>query len=66
METAGPAVAKAGVAAVIIPDEGNCLESLVRNIEAARSLGIEKIIADPVLDPVGHNITESIVRYYKF
>lgn len=66
METAGPAVAKAGVAAVIIPDEGNSLESLVRNIEAARRLGIEKIIADPVLDPVGHNITESIVRYYEF
>lgn len=66
METAGPAVAKAGVAAVIIPDEGNRLESLVRNIEAVRRLGIEKIIADPVLDPVGHNITESIVRYHEF
>ncbi len=66
METAGPAVAKAGTAAVIIPDEGNSLESLVRNLEAARRLGIEKIIADPVLDPVGHNITESIVRYHQF
>ncbi|HII90740.1 MAG TPA: DUF4346 domain-containing protein, partial [Methanosarcina sp.] len=29
-------------------------------------LGIEKIIADPVLDPVGHNITESIVRFHEF
>lgn len=66
METAGPAVAKAGVAAVIIPDEGNRLESLERNIEAARRLGIKKIIADPVLDPIGHNITESIVRYHEF
>ena len=66
METAGPAVAEAGVAAVVIPDEGNSLESLIRNIEAARRLGIEKIIADPVLDPVGHNITESIVRYHEF
>jgi dihydropteroate synthase-like protein len=66
METAGPAVAKSGVAAVIIPDEGNSLESLLRNVEAARSRGIEKIIADPVLDPVGHNITESIVRYHEF
>jgi len=66
METAGPAVAEAGVAAVVIPDEGNNLESLIRNIEAARRLGIEKIIADPVLDPVGHNITESIVRYHEF
>ena len=66
MEIAGPIVARAGTAAVVIPDEGNSLESLVRNIEAARILGIEKIIADPVLDPIGHNITESIVRYYEF
>ncbi|AKB33842.1 dihydropteroate synthase-related protein [Methanosarcina siciliae HI350] len=66
METAGPIVAKAGVAAVVIPDEGNNLENLIKNIEAARRLGIEKIIADPVLDPVGHNITESIVRYHEF
>ena len=66
METAGSVVAKAGVAAVIIPDEGNSLESLVNNIESARRLGIERIIADPILDPVGHNITESIVRYHEF
>jgi len=66
METAGPIVARAGTAAVVIPDEGNSLESLVRNVEAAQKLGIEKIIADPVLDPIGHNITESIVRYHEF
>ena len=66
IETAGPIVARAGIAAVVIPDEEKSLESLVRNIEAARRLGIEKIIADPVLDPVGHNITESIVRYHEF
>ena len=66
MESAGPAVAKAGASAVVIPDEGESLESLIRNIEAARRLGIKKLIADPVLDPVGHNITESIVRYRDF
>jgi dihydropteroate synthase-like protein len=66
METAGPTIAKADVPTVIIPDEGNSLESLIRNMEAARSLGIKRIIADPVLDPVGHNITESIVRYHEF
>jgi dihydropteroate synthase-like protein len=66
METAGPIVARAGTAAVVIPDEGNSLESLIRNVKAAQELGIEKIIADPVLDPVGHNITESIVRYHEF
>ncbi len=66
MDLAGPIVARTGTAAVIIPDEGNRLESLIRNIETAGRLGIKKIIADPVLDPVGHNITESIVRYYEF
>ena len=66
MDIVGPVIARTGTAAVIIPDEGKSLESLVRNIEAARRLGIEKIIADPVLDPMGHNITESIVRYYEF
>ena len=66
LENAGPIVARAGIAAVIIPDEERSLESLIENVEAARRLGIEKIIADPVLDPVGHNITESIVRYHEF
>ena len=66
METAGPLIAREEKAAVIIPDEGNSLESLIKNVENARKLGIKKIIADPVLDPVGHNITESIVRYYEF
>ena len=66
METSGPIVASAGIAAVIIPDKDKSLESLVRNIEAAYRLGIEKIIADPVLDPIGHNMTMSIVRYYEF
>lgn len=66
LETAGPIVAKEKIAAVIIPDEDRSLESLLRNVEAARRLGINKIIADPVLDPVGHNITESIIRYHEF
>lgn len=66
IEAAGPVVAKAGAAVVIIPDEGNSLESLIRNVEAAYRLGIERIIADPVLDPIGHNITESILRYHEF
>jgi dihydropteroate synthase-like protein len=66
LEIAGPIVARAGITAVIIPDEERSLESLVNNIKVARKLGIKKIIADPVLDPVGHNITESIVRYHAF
>ncbi|MGB9929655.1 MAG: dihydropteroate synthase-like protein [Methanosarcina sp.] len=66
MKTAGPLIAATEKAAVIIPDEGNTLDSLIKNVEDARKLGIKKIIADPVLDPVGHNITESIIRYYEF
>jgi dihydropteroate synthase len=35
MGTAGPIVAGAGTAAVVIPDEDKSLEGLVRNVEAA-------------------------------
>ena len=59
-------VADAGVAAVVIPDAGEGFESLVANIDAARSAGISSMIADPVLDPIGHGITGSIVRYSRF
>ncbi|UGV41173.1 dihydropteroate synthase-like protein [Methanococcoides orientis] len=59
-------VALAGVAAVIIPDAGAGFESLIKNIDAARSAGISNIIADPVLDPIGHGISRSIVRYSRF
>ncbi len=66
IEIVGPIIVRTGITAVIIPDEERSLESLVNNIKVARKLGIEKIIADPVLDPMGHNITESIVRYHEF
>ncbi|SES93178.1 dihydropteroate synthase-related protein [Methanococcoides vulcani] len=59
-------VSRADVAAVVIPDAGEGFESLVNNIEAARLAGISNIIADPVLDPIGHGITRSIVRYSRF
>ncbi|WP_440953796.1 dihydropteroate synthase-like protein [Methanococcoides sp. FTZ1] len=59
-------IAGAGIAAVVIPDAGAGFESLVANIDAARAAGIHDIIADPVLDPIGHGITSSIVRYSRF
>jgi dihydropteroate synthase-like protein len=62
----GPHVAASCVPAVVIPDPDEGLESLVRNIDAARLAGVEKIIADPVLDPIGHGITGSVVRYSQF
>ena len=66
IDSVGPDVANAGVAAVVIPDSGKGVESLIANIEAAKAVGIKRLIADPVLDPIGHGIAESIVRYYDF
>lgn len=59
-------VANSGAAAVVIPDTGAGIGSLVENIKAAQEAGIKRIIADPVLDPIGHGISGSIVRYYEF
>jgi len=53
-------------AAVIIPDRTDDLESLFKNMESARILGIKNIIADPVLDPAGHGLTNSLNRFYEF
>lgn len=53
-------------AAVMIPDRTDDLESLFKNMESARILGIKNIIADPVLEPAGHGLTKSINRYYEF
>ncbi|MFZ2411531.1 MAG: dihydropteroate synthase-like protein [Candidatus Methanoperedens sp.] len=53
-------------AAVIIPDCVEELESLFKNIEYAQNSGIRNIIADPVLEPAGHGLVESIDRYYEF
>ena len=65
IDAAAGAVLTHGTAVVIIPDQGDH-DTLFRNIEYARGIGIEKIIADPVLDPVGHGIVESIYRYRDF
>ena len=53
-------------AAVIIPDCVDNLESLFKNIESAQNSGIKYVIADPVLEPAGHGLVESINRYYEF
>jgi len=53
-------------AAVVIPDCVEDLESLFNNIESARNSGITNIIADPVLEPLGHGLVESVNRYYEF
>ncbi|MBP1909997.1 dihydropteroate synthase-like protein [Methanolobus bombayensis] len=59
-------IAAHGIPAVVIPDQGGGYDSLMKNIELARKAGVEKLIADPVLDPIGHGIASSIVGYMEF
>lgn len=65
IDALGPLVTKKGVAAVVIPDD-ETLDSLIRNVEAAKEHGVRKIIADPVLSPVGHGMVNAVCRYRKF
>ena len=55
----GEAVAEAGAAAVVIPGEG----SLAGSIGAAEGAGIEAIITDSLLPPVGSGFTEALARF---
>jgi len=49
---------------VVIPDFGQGLESLERNIAQLDAWNVSYII-DPVLDPIGFGFTESLHRYYE-
>jgi dihydropteroate synthase-like protein len=53
---AGQEVAAAGAGAVVVPHE----RSLEENIAAAEQVGISCIIADPLLQPVGSGLTQSL------
>jgi dihydropteroate synthase-like protein len=57
----GTAVAEAGAAAVIVPGQG----TLARNIAMAKRAGIRCIIADPLLQPVGSGLVESLKGFRK-
>jgi dihydropteroate synthase-like protein len=48
---------------VVIPDFGEGLESLERNIETLQRWGARYII-DPITDPVGFGLASSLYRYY--
>ena len=52
----GTCVANAGVAAVVVPGSS----TLKANIAMAKSAGIECIIADPLLQPVGSGLVHSL------
>jgi dihydropteroate synthase-like protein len=56
---AGPWVADAGAAAVIIP--GN--STLEKNLAMAKRAGIECLIADPLLQPVGSGLISSLKKF---
>jgi dihydropteroate synthase-like protein len=55
----GKSVADAGAAAVIVP--GN--STLKENLAMAKSAGIECIIADPLLQPVGSGLVQSLKEF---
>jgi dihydropteroate synthase-like protein len=48
---------------VVVPDHGQGLASLRRNLDEARRLGARRVIADPVLDPIHFGFAASIRRY---
>jgi dihydropteroate synthase-like protein len=55
----GAEVAAAGIAAVVVPGEA----PLEENIRAARKAGISRIIADPLLQPVGSGLVRSLAGF---
>ena len=55
----GCEIADAGVAAVIVPGDS----TLKKNIAMARRAGIACIIADPLLQPVGSGLVESLKNF---
>jgi len=64
IKSVGWAIASQDVAAVVIPDDN--FESLLKNIEVAQEIGIKRIIADPILAPIGHGFVNSLTSYHKF
>ena len=55
----GEAVAEAGAAAVVVPRE----RTLQENLAAAREAGIRRLIADPLLQPVGSGLAGSLAGF---
>lgn len=68
LATVGDEVGAHDLAAVIVPDSGarEKTESLRANLERAGERGIKRLIADPVLNPIGSGIAESLYHYYRF
>ena len=63
LKAVGKEIGEANCASVIVPEEE---KSLLENIELAKGFGIKKIIADPILSPIGHGSVKSLVEYFQF
>ncbi|MDY6966784.1 MAG: dihydropteroate synthase-like protein [Halobacteriota archaeon] len=63
LEEVGEEIADHDLPIVVVPDDSN---GLLENVKLARSKGIEKIIADPILSPIGHGAIKSLVEYHEF
>lgn len=66
MEETKKNILQSSAAAVIIPDCVDDIESLFGNLESARNSGMTRIIADPVLEPIGQGLVDAITRYDEF
>lgn len=66
VDAVAPAIAKKDAAAVVIYEKEAGFDTFMDTIARARSYGIEKIIADPVFDPIGQGLVESMARYSRF
>lgn len=49
---------------VVIPDSGEGLDSLARNVEALERKGVRGLILDPILAPITFGVAASLHRYY--
>ena len=57
----GPTIAQKDIAVVVLPDKGDVLGV----IKLAQSFGIKKILADPILYPIGCGAVTSLMEYKK-
>ncbi len=57
----GPVIAQRDAAVVVLPDKGDVLQV----IRLAQSFGIKKILADPILYPLGSGAVTSLLEYNK-
>ncbi|MEE9292547.1 MAG: DUF6513 domain-containing protein [Acidobacteriota bacterium] len=58
-----PLAGRLGAVPVVIPEHGEGVASLIRNVSEARERGVETLIADAVIDPIHFGFTTSVRRF---